>query len=248
MSMLRRLGQGRKMTGTVLYASKDGVASITLNRPERKNAINEQMAADLEAAWRRFEEGDDVVAVLSGAGGNFSSGVDLKDPPQSGSRWAPNLGVRTAKPIIAAVEGWCVAGGMILLQQVDLAVAAEDARFCYPEVRIGFSKGVASALAARVPHKLAMEYLLLADEVSAAELHRAGFLNRVLPPAEVLPFARGWAARIAGHDPACLQLVKQGVLDTLPRAPGEIAAQVRWASDRLTGNRRIGDPDARQKK
>ncbi|WP_326522887.1 enoyl-CoA hydratase/isomerase family protein [Sphingomonas sp.] len=235
------------MTDSVLYHSRDGIAFITLNRPARRNAIDEDMAGRLETAWQRFEDGADVVAILGGADGNFSSGVDMKDPPRSGSRWAPNLGVRVTKPIIAAVEGYCIAGGMILLQQADLAVTSATAVFSYPESRIGFSKGVASALAARVPHKLAMEMLLLAQTHSAADLHRAGLVNAMVAPGGTADAALAWARTLAANDPDCMRLIKQGVLDMLPKAPGEIAAQLRWASDRLRGNRRIGDPDAAKK-
>lgn len=225
----------------VSYAVIGEIALITLNRPAKRNAINEPMAAQLEDAWARFDAGPEVVAVLEGSGESFCAGVDLQDPPQGASRWAPQLGVVTNKPIIAAIEGACIAGGMILLQNCDLAVASADSRFCYPEARIGFSKGVASSLAVRVPHKLAMELLLLGETVSAEHLFRAGLLNRVVAAGESHAVAMAWAERIAAADSACVQFIKAGVQAALPQSPGEIASRVRTASDRLQGNARANN-------
>ncbi|MGW4398035.1 enoyl-CoA hydratase/isomerase family protein [Amycolatopsis nivea] len=224
--------------GPVRYESDDGIAVITLERPGKLNAINQAAAAALEQAWHRFDEGPDSVAVLTGAAGAFTAGVDVTDPPQD-SAWAPNLGVTTTKPIVLAVDGWCIGAGMILLQQADLCVATRSSRFRYPEARLGLSRGMATGLAAKIPHKIAMEILLLGRVTTAEELYRAGLVNAIAEEGGALATAREWAAEIAAADQDVVRYLKEGVLATLPRGPGEAAEQARSRAARLPGNQRL---------
>src|SRR4051812_16573671 len=113
----------------VLYESRDGVAIITLNRPEKRNAINNEVALALRAAWERLNTGEDRVGIITHAGAHFTGGADIKGPPEDFPACVPNVGVRLDKPLIAAVGGWVVGGGLVIVEMSDLCVAAEDAKF-----------------------------------------------------------------------------------------------------------------------
>ncbi|SEB81800.1 enoyl-CoA hydratase/isomerase family protein [Rhodococcus koreensis] len=223
---------------TVSYESVDNIAIITINRPGKKNAVNSVAAVGLEDAWLRFDRSEDRVAVLTGSEGNFTVGVDVTDPPTT-SAWAPHLGPSTNKPIIAAIDGWCVGAGMILLQQADLSVATTNAKFRYPEARLGLSRGLAAGLATKIPHKLAMEILLLGHVLGPDTLFRAGLVNKVVGPGEVLDVALGWAGEIAASDADAVRFIKEGVLATVPRGAGEHGEHARWLAAQLPGNQRL---------
>ncbi len=224
--------------GAVRYESNDGVATITIDRPAKKNAINRDVSEALEAAWLRFDSGDDRVAVIAGAGGDFTAGIDVSNPPRN-PYWAPNLGISTDKPVIAAIEGWCIGAGMMLLQQVDLAISSRDAKFRYPEAKLGLSRGLAAGIATKVPYKVAMEILLLGRVHGPESFLRAGFINEIVDSADTLSTAQAWAAEIAAADLDVVRYIKRGILDLVPRGPGEESAHTQWVADQLPGNIRL---------
>ena len=130
----------------VLYESVDHVATITINRPEKRNAINEGVSVGLAEAWRRFAASDDRVAVLTSAGDvAFSSGRDLYDPPNDSWRSVPNVGIDLDKPIICAMTGWCIGGSMVYPLMADMIIADESVRFIYPEAKVGNTGGIMGA-------------------------------------------------------------------------------------------------------
>ena len=136
------------MTELVTYTSNNHVATITINRAERMNALNEEVILGLQAAWQRLETSDDRVAVLTAAGDKaFSVGADVKDAPKEMWQGVPSIGAQTSKPVIAAVKGWCIGGSYVIVQMCDLVVAAENTTFKYPEAQLGFTGGlIASAV------------------------------------------------------------------------------------------------------
>lgn len=213
---------------TVIYESSENVATITLNRPEKLNALNGQLVKELEQAWVRFAESDDRVAVLSGAGDRaFSAGADLQDNPMDLYRAVPNVAIPLSKPVIAAVHGHCIGGGYVLAQHCDLIVAAEDAKFMYPEARIGFTGGIAAGVAARVPHKFAVEFLLLGEVITAQRAYEMGMVNRVLPRGQHIDLALEWASRIAYSAPLVIKTLKAFADRSLVQSPAEAAARTR---------------------
>lgn len=226
------------MAGEVTYDVEGHVAVITLNRPAKLNALNVALASGLEAAWRRFETGPERVALVTGAGGNFTAGIDVSDAPVRSS-WAPQLGVRVGKPVVAAVEGWCVGAGLIISHNADLCVAGETARFRYPEGRLGLTKGLVSGMAARMPYKLAMEILLVGRPVSAQSMYRAGFVNEVTPAGGALALARELANEIARADPDAVRFIKAGIDATVPRGIAEMAEALRWEAEQLPANQKL---------
>lgn len=224
--------------GAVRYESANGIATITIDRPSKKNAINREISEALEQAWSTFDRSDDRVAVITGAGGDFTAGIDVSDPPLN-PYWAPNLGISTDKPVIAAIDGWCIGAGMMLLQQVDLAIASSGAKFRYPEAKLGLSRGLATGIASKVPYKVAMEILLLGRVHTPESFLQAGFINRIADEGQQLTVALEWATEIAEADADVVRYIKRGILDMVPRGVGEEAAHSQWVADQLPGNIRL---------
>ena len=217
----------------VLYEARDGVAIITLNRPAQRNAINNDVALGLRAAWERLNSGDERVGILTHAGDHFCVGLDVKGPAEDFPACIPNVGVRLEKPLIAAVSGWVIGGGVVLVQMCDLCVAGDTAKFMFPEGRIGVTGALIAGLAARIPHKIAMELMLVGDEMPAARAHEAGLVNRVVPRAEVLATAGDFARKIADNAPLVMQLLRDSVSEVIPKGPSERVAQGRLAIQRV---------------
>lgn len=210
----------------VSYETDGDVAVITLDRADKHNALSRQLGDELVAAWRRFQDGPARAAVLTGAGKNFSVGADLADPPEIWP-FSPDVGVAVDKPVVAAVNGTCVGGAFILVQFCDLCIMADDARFIYPEAKVGLSGGLISSVAARIPHKIAMEFMLLGDPLSAARAYEVGLVNRVVPQAELMEVAMDHAHRLAAMAPLVVRTLKRHVAATLPKGPSELAGLAR---------------------
>ncbi len=208
------------MSEAILYQMRGPVALITINRPEARNAINAAVRSGLHAAWQRFESDPAArVAILTGAGDKaFCAGMDLKEasatalkvPPRG---FIPTLGdsVQVSKPTIAAVNGMAFAGGFLFAQMCDLCVAAEHATFAVTEARVGRGTPWAAPLLNMLPQRIMMELLLTGEPLSAARLHQLGYVNHVVPAAELLPRSLELAGRIAANAPltvrACRALV-----------------------------------------
>ncbi len=217
------------MSTTVSYESTDGVAVIALNRPEKLNALNSQLVADLEQALIRFRDSSDKAAVLTGTGERaFSAGADLDDNPMDLFRAVPHVGFEIDKPIVAAVHGHVIGGGYVLAQHCDLIVAADTARFFYPEAMIGFTGGISAGLAARVPLKHAMEFLLLGEPMSAERAYEIGMVNRCVPYGDHLELATAWARRLADSSPLVVSRLRKDCEETVLRSPSERAARIRY--------------------
>ncbi len=196
----------------------NGVAVITLNRPQLLNALDVPAKERLGAIWQEIADDPQVrVAVLAGAGDKaFCAGSDIKEINRTGRmvttdtllRSIPGVGVPLVKPVIAALHGYCIGMGMTLALHCDLRLAAKDTVLGYPEVKHGMISAV-SAL--RLPHVIpsarALEMLLLARNISAEEACRFGLVNAVVD--DVRAEAEAWAATIAGYSPAAVQATKR---------------------------------------
>jgi len=222
----------------VSYRSQDRTASITSDRPERMNRIDADVVEGLHQAWHRFMASDeDRVAVLTGAGDKaFTAGADLKAPPSNLYRGIPGVGVPVDKPVIGAVAGWVVGGGMVLTTMCDILVAADNTRFSYPEVKVGFTGGLIANLALRIPHKIAMELLLVGEPIDAKRAYEVGYVNKVVPAAELMPSALDYARRIAATAPLPSRALKRFVAAVLPKGPTEIAGQARAHTDAIVAS------------
>lgn len=221
------------MTELVTYTSKDHIATITINRADRMNALNEEVILGLQAAWQRLESSDDRVAVLQAVGDKaFSVGADVKDTPKEMWQGVPSIGATTNKPVIAAVKGWCIGGSYVIVQMCDLVVAAENTRFKYPEAQLGFSGGLIASAVARIPHKIAMEFMLLGEDFDAHRALASGMVNKVVPTGDEEAQALAWAKILAESAPLVVQGLKEFSMATMAKSPAEVGAIAR---DQLLG-------------
>jgi enoyl-CoA hydratase/carnithine racemase len=225
----------------VRYELDDRVATITIDRPEAMNAIDPETHAELIEAWTRFRDDAGAwVAILTGAGDKaFSAGADLKRMvPAAGAGGRPDRarghneyglggitrGLEIWKPMIAAINGHCLAGGLELALACDLRLAAEHATFALTEVRWAIMPGAGGTqrLPRAVPLARAMELILLAEPIGAAEAHRIGLVNLVVERAALMPTARRWAATLCERGPLALRAAKEAVIRglSLPLADG----------------------------
>ena len=223
------------MTNAVTYETKNGIAVITLNRPEKMNRMDNAMMDGLHDAWKRLMASDqDRVAVLTGSGDKaFCAGADLANPPRGLYHGVPGVGVAVDKPIIAAVTGWCIGGGMVLTTMCDIMIASETAKFAYPEVKVGFSGGLITNLVTRIPHKIAMELLLLGETIDAKRAYEVGYANKIVPVAGLRAAAMDWAAKIAATAPLPSRALKRWTSETLPKGPTEIGGIARMRVDEI---------------
>src|SRR4029079_9786737 len=219
----------------ITYQSADGIAVITIDKPERMNRIDADVVEGLHHAWHRFMGNEeDRVAVLTGAGDKaFSAGADLKSAPSNLYRPSPGGGVRVDKPVVGAVAGWVVGGAMVLTTMCDILVAADTTRFSYPEVKVGFTGGLITNIASRIPHKIAMELLLVGEPIDARRAYEVGYVNKVVPVAEPMPTALDYAKRIAAGAPMPSRALKRFVAEALPKGPTELAGIARAQTDTI---------------
>lgn len=213
---------------SVVYESADGIATVTIDRADRMNALDSAVVDGLEASWKRFADSDDRVAILHAAGDRaFSVGADIKDPPTELWRGVPGIGVVLDKPVIAAVHGWCIGGAYVIVQMCDLVVASETTVFKYPEAQVGFTGGLIASAVARIPHKFAMEFMLLGQDVTAERAREMGMVNRVVPPGNELEAAKEYAKILVKSAPLVVETLKNFALETLNRSPAEAGALAR---------------------
>ena len=209
----------------VTVENRGPVSVIAINRPEKLNAINKAVAIELQLAFAEFDSSAQRIAVLTGAGERaFSSGADVTDLPELW-RCVPTVGIKTEKPIIAAVSGWCIGGGLVMAMMCDLLVAAESARFSYPEGKVGITGGMIAGLAARIPHKIAMEIMLLGEPIDA-RAYQAGLANRIVPNGAAVDEAVALGRKMVDLAPLALATMKRFVNDhVMPKGPAELAAR-----------------------
>jgi enoyl-CoA hydratase/carnithine racemase len=201
----------------VLTERRDGVLIITLNRPEARNAVNRALAEGVAAALDALDaDADAAVGVLTGAGAGFSAGMDLKAFVAGESAWVADRGFagivqRSArKPLIAAIEGFAVAGGLEIALACDLIVAARGAKLGIPEVKRSLvaAAGALLRLPRRVPYGVAMELALTGDTITAERAYELGLVNRVTEQGQAIDAALELAAAIARNGPLALDATK----------------------------------------
>jgi enoyl-CoA hydratase len=214
---------GAKMPDAVTVEVGGGVAVLTINRPQARNAVNEAVASGIAAAIDELDPRPDVAAmVLTGAGGTFSAGMDLKgfmagENPTAGGRGFAGITQRPpVTPIVAAVEGYALAGGFEIALACDLIVASEEVTFGLPEVTRGLVAGAGGLLRLprRIPYHLAMEIALTGGHIPAGRLHEAGLINRMVPAGEALGEARALAAEVAANAPLALAATKRIIVES----------------------------------
>jgi enoyl-CoA hydratase/carnithine racemase len=200
-----------------------GVCTIVINRPERLNAMDAEHYRDLSRAWCTVRDDPAIrVAIITGAGDkSFTTGADLKTfitaPPGYDEMWLTqrdqllNRGLEVWKPVIAAVNGYCLGGGVTLMLATDIRVASENATFNLAEVKRGVvaGNGGTQRILDQLPYAIGMEMLLTGDAIDAATAARWGLINKVVPRAELMAAAMQYAQRIAANAPLAVQAAKE---------------------------------------
>lgn len=199
---------------TVIYKQKNGVAQLTLNRPEAGNAINEQLAGELSSLCQQIKQDKQVVVVvISGAGAHFCLESELK-PLQEIPFPAPAAAVASIDcPVIAAINGDAIGLGLELALSCDLRIASEEAHFCLPQVADGFMpwNGGSQRLPRIVGRAKALELLLTGRTVDAAEALRIGLVNKIVPAKTLQSEVQALAANLAAKGPIALRYAKEAI-------------------------------------
>ncbi|MFD0364621.1 enoyl-CoA hydratase/isomerase family protein [Nocardia sp. GCM10030253] len=229
------------MNDAVLFdARPDGIAVLTLNRPERRNCLAQDVRDGLYAAWDRFERDPRLhVAILTGAGEQaFCAGGDLAEmvetemavPPRSMFP-LPYDTIELSKPTIAAVNGVAFAGGWMIAQACDLCVASTSARFAITEVRVGRSSPWAAPLIHMIPQRIMMELLLTGRPITAQRAYEIGLVNRLAEPAELLDTAIALAREILEGAPLSVRAARETVMLATEMGRGAALQAARTASE-----------------
>jgi len=208
----------------VIYEKKDKIAYVTINRPQQMNALNQGVQQGLNDAWQDVEEDPNIfVAILSGAGGKaFSAGADLKQmetgddrgeavipSPRRSGGLGPSAG-NVTKPVIAAIDGYCLAGALELALSCDIRVATEASQFGCPEVKWSVLHGYGAQVMPNTVHMSnVMELLLTGEFIDAQEAHRIGLISRVVPVGEHISMAEEIAAKICRNAPLAIKVTKE---------------------------------------
>ncbi len=243
---------------TVAFEVADRVATVTINRPEAMNALDPETLGGLAEAWAEIRDNPEIwTAIVTGAGDRaFCAGADLKKTIprradegawqafQPSSRSAIDDGVQLWKPVIAAVNGYCLAAGLTLLSACDIRIASERAEFGLPEVRWGIvpTLGATQRLPRQLPWAVAMELLLLGERIGAQRAYECGLVNRVVPHDQVMVAARAVAARLTAGPPLTQRAIKEAAVRglSLPieegiRLEALLSQQVRRTEDFVEG-------------
>jgi E-phenylitaconyl-CoA hydratase len=244
---------------TLLYETRDGVATLTLNRPERNNAFNLTMARELRQAWQTVSSDPDVLCAIVTAAGEkaFCTGMDLVDAASSETRQVDGpsredsplchltaIQNKCWKPVITAVNGMACGGGLHFVMDSDLTLAADHATFFDTHVKVGLIAGLEPVgLARRIPLEAVLRMALLggSERLRAQEAKALGLIGEVLPTAELLPRARELAAKIAEHSPTALARTKRAIWESLDLGL-DAALERTWTLIR----EHSGHPDSRE--
>jgi enoyl-CoA hydratase len=230
----------------VQLTTEDGIAVVTINRPEARNAVNAAVAKGIAEAMDSLDQREDLrIGIITGAGGTFCSGMDLKAFLRreavrlEGRGFAGLVEAPPKKPLIAAIEGYALAGGFEIALACDLIVAAQDARFGLPEVKRGLAPtaGGLLRLPKQLPMRIARELVLTGEMVQAEKLAAYGLINRIVAPGTALTVALDLARAIAENGPLAVAACKRVMQEAqdwssaeMFRKQSEIAAHV-FASD-----------------
>jgi E-phenylitaconyl-CoA hydratase len=246
----------------LLFEVREKIATITINRPEAMNAMDPETYQQLSEAWIEVRDNPDIwVAMITGAGDKaFSAGADLKKTiprqPEAWEFWQTqaepilNRGLEVWKPIVAAVNGYCLAGGMTLLLATDIRIAAEHATFGLSEVKRGIlpGNGGTQRTIRQFPYAIAMELLLLGDRIDAHTAHRFGLVNAVVPREQLMATAEEYARRLCANAPLAVRAIKELAVRSLSlplheglRLEQAIGAALRRTEDAKEGPRAFAE-------
>lgn len=220
-----------------------GVFEIKLNRPDKINAIDTEMAESLHDAWAEYEASEARCALVTAAGTkSFSVGADLNDEPVELWRAIPGLGVTVTKPFVVATFGYVVGGAYVLTVYADMVVGAKSTTFYYPEAQVGFTGGLVAGTAVRVPQKIASEFMLMCEPFPAERALHYGMMNRITEDDDPRDEAMEVALKIASNAPKVNVAIKSFVDQIVPSSASHdhaLTRKVLWdiqnSADKVEG-------------
>lgn len=233
------------MDKSVICEKRGRIAYITLNRPSKRNAMNPEMSSELDKVWLDFQSDDNLwAAIITGAGSSFCSGVDIRDIDKEFPLSTPGLSVELDKPVIAAINGYCLGIGFVIAMYCDMRVAAADAQFGYPEGKAGYSAGGGSCLVRHMPTAIAMEMLLTGKYINAQRAYETGFVNAVVPSEQLMDEATKMAELVNENAPLVNRALKRLVSRSYYPTPREqevafshVVGLLRKSEDAVEGRR-----------
>jgi len=240
-----------ELPATFKYEKQGHVAIMTINRPEAMNAFTKDMLLGMDAAFEDFNQDPDLwVAIFTGAGKKaFCAGMDLKEAIpliNEGDEMGYEDHTKRPfsdifKPIITAVNGFCIAGGMEFMQGTDIRIASEHATFGLGEVRFGIipTGGTHIRLPRQIPWAVAMELLLTGENISAQRAYDIGLVNRIVPAEKLMDEALGWAEKICKNGPLAVRTAKEIAVRAMTLEPG-------FVLEKALGARVFGSEDAKE--
>lgn len=227
------------MTDAVLYETTvDGIAIVTINRPDQRNCLSREVREGLRAAWSRFEADDAArIAILTGSGDKaFCAGGDLKEMVETGMKVPPRdmfpvpyENISLSKPTIAAVNGVAFAGGWMIAQACDLCVAADNAKFAITEVKVGRGSPWAAPLIHMIPQRIYMEIVLTGKPITARRAYEIGLVNRVVEPGQALDAALELAREVLEGAPLSVKAARETVMLATEMGRAD-ALEAAWAA------------------
>ncbi len=208
--------EGGAFMPVLIYEKKERIAYITLNRPEKMNAINTELMNELAKTWADFRDDDSVwVAVLTGAGKLFCAGADFQSIGEPGIQVGFNVlredpnNYEVYKPILCAINGAVIGRAIALVLACDIRIAAENVEFSVPEVKFGVIPGGADVLQHFIPPAIAREMLFFGDKMSAQRAYEVGLVNRVVPPDKLMSETAAMAGKLASNSPLAMKGLKE---------------------------------------
>jgi enoyl-CoA hydratase/carnithine racemase len=238
---------------SVDFEKEGRIAIITMNRPEKLNAINAEQGRAMNEALLRFRDDPDLwVGIITGAGERaFSAGADITGFLDRGSGERDDREERVSgdniwKPLIAAIHGYCLGGGLEIALKCDIRIAADDSRLGLPEIKVGViaGGGGVSRLPRFIPRAIASEMILTGKQIDAQEAYRVGLVNEVVPRDQLMPTAKKWAELICEAGPLQVRAAKEGLirgydltLEESDKLVRELAASLRGTEDAKEGAR-----------
>jgi crotonobetainyl-CoA hydratase len=228
----------------VIYSREGRIAIFTLNRPEVLNAINADLGRELSEALRDFRDDPELwVGIITGAGDRaFSAGADIRGFRPGPREVREDTGERVRadqiwKPVIAAIHGYCLGGGLEMAMTCDIRIAADNARFGLPEIKVGVipAGGGTARLPRFIPRAKAAEILLMGQHIDAQEAYRIGLVNIVVPRDQLMTTAKQWANIICENGPLQTRAVKEAMLRGLEMSLDDSLKLGREIADRIRG-------------
>ncbi len=201
----------------VSYEKKGNIAILTINRPARRNAVGREVTADLADACIKYESDDEArVAIITGTGKSFIGGADLKEldgPPMPVQAF--DVVEKIPKPVVAAVNGYAIGAGFLVMMACDIRIAAKSATFSLPEIARAIPLGPERLLAQNIPTSIVMELLLTGETMTAQRAYEVGIINKVVPDEELMSAAMAMAEKIARFSPWVARVVKEAEIKAL---------------------------------